>query len=332
MTQKQQAAKAVVERFPKLGARTLGRKLYAENRGLFKSYDLAYQTVRRCLGVAGRVARANMSDKSSFREPRGFHVDHFDDIPDPIPEPWEPFKIEAPCRALVISDVHIPFHDPVALKCALREGKRRKVDTVVLNGDICDCHDQSKFEKDPTKKVWPEEIRVMRTFLDVLRKEFKQARIVYKMGNHEERYVHYMMRNCPIYLDIPEFNFEEIMHLNKHGIAMVGDKRRISLGEHFDLMHGHEYGNGSSRNPADKLFQNAKSHCLCGHFHRSGHFSTRTLTDHVISTWAAGCLCQLHPKYRPANDWNHGFSVVEVDRSSAFQVQNFRIFDGQVYQ
>ncbi len=329
-TLKQEAVRSAVTRFPNLGARTIARKVHADNKGLFPCYDAAYSAVRRALGVHGEYSRKLCSDKSSFREARGFHVDHFDDIPDPIMESWEPLVITGPAKALVISDVHVPFHDPVALKVALREGKKRGADTVILNGDITDCHDQSKFDKNPMDRIFPEEIKTMRILLGAIRQEFKKARIIYKLGNHEERYIKYFMRQAPILLDIPDFNFEEIMHLNKFGIEMVADQRRISFGP-LDIMHAHEL-RITGRNPADKMLQVAKSHCLGGHNHKSGQASSRTLTGHVISTWSTGCLCQLTPRYLRFNDWNHGFAFPELDRQNAFQVHNFRIFDGQVYQ
>ena len=303
----------------------------ADNKGLFSGFNAAYSAVRGALGVHGNKCRREAADKSAFREPRGFHVDYFDDIPDPIVESWEPYDIPGPADALILSDVHFPFHAPEPLRAACREGKRRGADTIVLNGDICDCTEQSLFEKDPGVRIFPEEIRIMRLFLETLRKEFKKARIIYKLGNHEERYIRYMQRQAPILLNIKEFQFEEIMHLKQHGVEMVTDKRRITFGP-LALMHGHEFGVGSSRTPAEKFYQNAKSHCLGGHFHRSGQVSHRALTGHVISTWSTGCLCQLHPQYCRVNDWNHGFAFAEKDKHDAFQVHNFRIFDGKVYQ
>ena len=335
MTLKQEAVRTAIARFPNLGARTLARKVMADNKGLFSGFNAAYSAVRGALGVHGNKCRREAADKSAFREPRGFTVDHFEDIPDGLThyKDWESFQIPGPVKALVISDVHVPFHAAEPLRAALREGKRRGADTVILNGDLCDCHDVSDFLKDPRLKVFPEEIRVMRLILETIRQEFGKARIIYKLGNHEERYIRYLMRQAPILLDLPEFDFGEILRLKQYGVELVSDKRPIALGK-LNVIHGHEYRFGISNpvNAARGFFLRSKAHCLGGHFHQTSQHSEKNIEELVVSTWSTGCLCDLHPDYSPINNWNHGFAFVEVDKGGGFQVHNFRIFDGKVYQ
>ena len=50
-----------------------------------------------------------------------------------------------------------------------------------------------------------------------------------------------------------------------------------------------------------------------------------------MSTWSTGCLCDLHPDYRPLNNWNHGFAIVEVAKDGTFQVQNKTVINGTIY-
>jgi hypothetical protein len=52
-------------------------------------------------------------------------------------------------RYLVLSDVHIPYHDEDALTTALEWGLNNDVDTIILNGDIMDCYPVSSFVKGP---------------------------------------------------------------------------------------------------------------------------------------------------------------------------------------
>jgi hypothetical protein len=100
------------------------------------------------------------------------------------------------------------------------------------------------------------------------------------------------------------------------------------------VIHGNEYTFAIS-NPvsaARGLFLRAKVHATCGHFHRTSQFSDATLEQDVISTWSAGALCDLHPRYNPINSWNHGFQMVHVDKDGAFEVSNMRIVHGKAYQ
>jgi predicted phosphodiesterase len=42
-------------------------------------------------------------------------------------------------KCVVLSDVHFPFEDKVAVQMAIDYIKKAKPDTVILNGDIMDC-------------------------------------------------------------------------------------------------------------------------------------------------------------------------------------------------
>ena len=81
-------------------------------------------------------------------------------------------------KALVISDIHIPYHDDEALEVALKAGEKAKVDTVVLLGDVLDFYRISRFSKDPRRKSVTLEMEEGRAFLEQLRKRFPKARIV----------------------------------------------------------------------------------------------------------------------------------------------------------
>lgn len=333
MTHQQEVVRSLLDRFPNSPALTLGKKLFREHPGLWPSLNAAHCAIRRVLGVQGKFLRKATPDKTLYREPRMAGVDYFEDIPDGIKEikDWDLYRVDGPLKALVINDVHIPFHDP-ALKVALRRGKGEGCNSVILNGDILDCHDQSKFEKDPTKKFWAEELRTVRVLLESLRKEFgKKARIIYKMGNHEERYIAYMRRQCPIYLDIMEFDFPEITWINKFGVELVDHHRPIAFGK-LNILHGHEYRMASAVNAARGLFLRAKAHSICGHLHATSSHAEPNVEQTVLSTWSIGCLCDLHPLYRPINNWNHGFAIVDVASGGEFEVQNFKILKGRPYR
>lgn len=244
---------------------------------------------------------------------------------------WEPYIIEGDTRALILSDIHIPYHRKRPITMAIKYGKYRRVDTIILNGDILDCYAISKWETDPRERNFPEELEVLEKFFRYLRSEFPHAKIVYKLGNHEERWESYMIRKSPELIGVKEFQIENLLKLKEHRIDLVIDKAPIVLGD-LNVLHGHEYRFAISNpvNPARGLFLRTKANAMCGHFHQSSYHTAKSVNEKIIATWSTGCLCDLHPKYLPINDWVHGFAVVDV-RSGKFSVENKVVREGKIY-
>src|ERR1700692_2903320 len=85
-------------------------------------------------------------------------------------------------RALVFSDPHIPYHSPIALQAAILYGMERKCNTVVINGDFIDFAAISQWNKDPRIRSISGELQIGKQVLKWIRKNFPNARILYKMG------------------------------------------------------------------------------------------------------------------------------------------------------
>jgi hypothetical protein len=137
---------------------------------------------------------------------------------------------------------------------------------------------------------------------------------------------------CPELLGIPDFDWSSIFSLDEQGIELVDGKRPTRLGK-LNVIHGHEYRFQISNpvNPARGFFLRAKSHVLGGHFHQTSSHSEKSIENKVVTTFSTGCLSNLHPEYRPLNNWNSGFAFVQVEANGAFHVDNLRIIDGEVY-
>lgn len=333
MTPQQSVVSALLRRFPNAHTKTLARIAYRENKPLFTSLETARTAFRRARGNLGDKAARQAADKSNFK-PAGKSGDPFAKLPESKThfDDWASHQISGPARALVLSDIHFPYYDRTATLVALNYGKKIGADTLILNGDTFDFFSISDWLKDPRQRNFPEEVKLVREFLSCLRSGFPRARIVFKEGNHEERYYRYMFVKAVELLGIPEFEFASVLKLADIRAEHVGDKRPIRLGK-LNLIHGHEYRFPISNpvNPARGYYLRAKAHCLGGHLHQTSQHSEKNLEQNIISTWSTGCLCDLHPDYRPLNNWNHGFAFVEVDRSGAFEVQNLRIIAGKVW-
>jgi predicted phosphodiesterase len=232
---------------------------------------------------------------------------------------------------LILSDIHIPYQDNLALSVAINEGIRQGCDAVILNGDALDCHMISDFVKDPRKRKFKDELYAMRQFVDTLRGQFPTAHIYYKEGNHEERYWRYMRIKAPELFDIDAFDFASLCHLDKHNITWIDGKSKLNIGK-LSIFHGHEFGKQflPSVNVARGLFMKTKVSALCGHHHQTAEHNERDANGKFITCWGVGCLSELSPDYNPYSKYNHGFAIVTKGKNGYFSVQNLRIHEGQI--
>jgi predicted phosphodiesterase len=242
-------------------------------------------------------------------------------------------QLDGPSCGLVISDLHIPYHDKTAVQCVLNESKRRELDWILLGGDMLDVYALSSWETDPRERDFKSEVRKMRVFLSILRDTWPEIPIIYKWGNHEERYVRYMECKAQELLDVDDFKLSKVLRCNTLDIQTVEERQIVKLGK-LNFIHGHEYkfAIGNPVNPARGLFLRGKVNAFCGHFHQTSQHSENTMNDDWISCWSIGCLSDLHPRWMPLNKWNHGFAFIELDKVGAFSIENLRIIDGTVWR
>jgi predicted phosphodiesterase len=333
MNPSREVALKLLREFPNAATKTLARKAYAEFPELWNSLDTCRGMFRRLRGASGVRDRSKSSVKEFFREPQK-PGDPFEKLPEPLQtvEQWKPVQIDGPLKVGVICDPHIPYHNTVALRTALNCCRDRGADVLLFNGDLADFFAVSFWEKDPRNRNFKAERDAVVEFLGIARNAFPKARIVWKLGNHEERFARYMQLKAPELLDLAEFSFEHVFKLSEFGVELVKDRNPIAIGALWAI-HGHEYKVAIQNpvSPARGLYLRAKVSCVTGHFHQTSQHSEPDLTDKVTSTWGVGCLCDLHPGYMPLNKWNHGFAFVEVDKDGAFQVDNLRIVGGKAW-
>lgn len=253
------------------------------------------------------------------------------ELPKPMEREYKPFSASESGKWLVLSDVHLPYHDVRTVELAIRHAKRERVKGVLLNGDILDSHELSTFDRDPSAPRYIEERDAALKFFDYVRASLPSTRIVYKLGNHEERLERYLWRKAPALYGLPSVTFASIFELSTYGIELVADKRVVRLGL-LNVLHGHEYRPSISApvNPARGLFLRSKAVALCGHWHQTSEHHEPTLEGTPKGCWSTGCSCQLSPGYSPLNKWNHGFAIVEVGREGKFSVRNLRVINGEI--
>ena len=252
-------------------------------------------------------------------------------LPTPVETGYKVNDIAPGLRYLLLSDVHLPYHDLCALTAAIDHGVKAGCNGVILLGDILDCYQLSRFERDPRARRFSDELKAAGQLIDYIGQRLKPRAFYWKLGNHEHRYYRYLVDHAPELLGVPAFEWSNILELDRRGVTLVPVNQILRCG-HLHLLHGNEWHGGASSpvNPARGAFMQLMSCAVVAHRHRSSMHPEPTLAGELITVWSLGCLCGLHPDYAIVNKWNHGCGV--LDATGDWRVQNVRILNGQVME
>ena len=313
MTQADQA-RDLIDKFPHVSKKELGKMLYKLNPLQFTDAEAGRKAVGRVTGAFGKKDRSKIT-----------HKDIYKGLPQGEKNDFSPFVLK-PGKYGVVADLHIPYHDLRAIELAIEYFLKAGIKNLILNGDIIDCYQLSRWDRDPRKRKFSEEVKMVQGFIKELKNDFK---IIFKMGNHSERYEKFIIQKAPELFDLEILSFENLIGVSE--IDYVKNKRIIKAGK-LNIAHGHEWGETifSPVNPARGLFLKGKTNALCGHYHQVSEHTETDMNGKVIGTWSTGCLCDLTPHYRPLNKWQHGFAIVEHEESGEFEVNNHKIVKGKI--
>jgi predicted phosphodiesterase len=327
-TIKNDIVRKYLKKFPKAPNAVLARKIYKENATSFVSVEAVRTMIRNVTGNSGSVKeKTNHTNKSEFR-PAKKSNDYC--LPQSYENDFTPYEIKQ-SRILILSDLHFPYQNNKAITAALDYGKDKKVDCILINGDLIDFANISRHEKDWRHRNITHEFEAVKTFLSSLRSNFPKTKIVYKLGNHDERWEKFLYAKAPEIFDMPEFQLEIILRLGELKIDIVKDKRPILLGK-LTVLHGHELMGMGGVNPARATFTKTMEDTLVGHYHRTSSHSEPTMNNRLINVHSQGCLCELHPMFMPINKWNLGFSYVELNiKTGEYYLDSKKIVNNKVY-
>jgi len=319
-----------------LPSKSLAELIYKKNKKVYKDVENVRDLIRYYRGQKGNRLRKQREGSDLLTEKahhaKALGINNPFGLPDTDEEEWPPYELPKGCtRILLLSDIHVPYHNIEALTIAINYGKEKNVNAVVLNGDTLDCYALSRYEKDPRKRKFSEELESCRQLLEIIQREL-QCPIYFKLGNHEERYEAYLRTKAPELLGTSEFTLDTLLKFGQYGCELIQDKRIIKAGR-LNILHGHEFGRSvfSPVNPARGYYMRAKASVICGHNHQTSEHTENNLEGKIVTTWSTGCLCEMHPQYMPINKWNHGFAYVAVDPSDGgYEVDNFRIIEGRL--
>jgi len=310
---------------------TLAKKIYNENKAVFKNVEDVRGIIRYYLGASGDERRDSLKDRKyveAYENPLGLPEEEKD-----ADFTAEPFVLPSSSMNIgIMGDLHIPYHDNRAITAAISWLKDHRIDTILLNGDVIDCYKLSHFEKDPRRRNMKDEINAVILFFDILRDTFPEAKIFFRKANHEYRWDRYMKEKAFELFNIPDFNFDEVLRLRFFDITPIYHKRRIEAGK-CHILHGDEYIGGGANivSPARWISSKTKTNTITGHFHKVSEHPEKGLDENIYSVWTVGCLCDLHPFWFPYNNWGHGCARLRIHDNGEFDVVNLKIINGKVY-
>jgi predicted phosphodiesterase len=326
-TIKQKIVREYIKKFPNTSNYTLANKILKEQSLEFDNVENIRTMIRYVTGSNGSEKNKDVKDKSLFRPARTSN-DYL--LPQSYANDFTPYEIKQ-SRILIISDLHFPYQNNEAITLALDYGKEKKVDCIILNGDVMDQANISRHERDWRARSIAEEFESVRVFLKSLRLHFPKTKIVWKLGNHEERWEKFLYNKAPEIFDVNDFQLEVLLKLGELKIEIIKDKRPIILGK-LTVLHGHELMGMGGVNPARATFTKTMEDTLVGHYHRTSSHSEPTMNNRVITVHSQGCLCEMNPMFMPINKWNLGFAYVDLNIITGdYVLENKKIIKGKIY-
>ena len=319
-----------LEKFPNAPSKTLARKIYAENTAFFDSFDIPYSRVRYYRGQLGKRQRNSMNNNSNNKFIKELKIKVMHNkltLPESHTKTRNKFTFPSGCMRLgVFGDVHIPFHDNIALETMFTKFEEENVDSILINGDLLDFYQLSFHEKDPRVVHFKDEIEAGKEFLAYIRERFSDIPIYYITGNHENRFERYLRIKASELLDMDEFRLDVILQVAAYKIEFIPFRSKVVFGD-YTIEHGDKIPGAGGVVPARTLLMRLKSNSIVNHFHKSSESSQRVYgpgEPTSIKAYSLGCMCDLAPEYMEINEWNHGFAILKRIKDKV-SVTNYKI-------
>jgi predicted phosphodiesterase len=236
------------------------------------------------------------------------------------------YRLEVDGPIAIPGDVHIPFHDPIALSTFIEHTGDGDT-TLLILGDLFDNYALSTFPKSQAKLAkytLRKEVEVAEKWINRL--EFFYKKVVYLPGNHEERWNRLVGKNPALDGMAWWWPLRDIIPPTW---SLLDVDSRIELrrgGHRFQLEHGDKASRNSSYVSADKLtglYPGQVS--IIGHNHRlAAHHRTHWINGKPVEShaYSVGHLSDIGKLgYVSAPDWQKGGMLI---RDNSVQLLSIR--------
>ena len=220
---------------------------------------------------------------------------------------------------LIGSDFHDTEVDPFVLSVFIDTAKRIQPDIIVLNGDIFDLYEFSRFDKDPRNIDLKGRFDFVRNeIFRPLREACPNAQIDLTLGNHEHRLLKHMADKTPfmrVLMELWDVDMAKLFGLPEFQINLVTK---------WDIA---AYKPAELRDQAKRNYKVYYDCFVCNHTGKetfgmsgtSGHVH-RPAVDTSVSVngplvWVTtGCMCRTNAEYTVTMEkWHNSFLIVHVD-------------------
>jgi predicted phosphodiesterase len=235
-------------------------------------------------------------------------------------------------RILIISDLHVPYHDVKAWECVLQVIRETKPDVVVIIGDFADMYSISSHPKSLDRKMnFATERDAVNAALDQVRLAAGNAcRIVFCEGNHEDRITRYLQSSAPELGGIKEIRAEGLFKIKQRNIEWVPYRTEIKIG---NCAFTHDVGR-CGVNTARQSLLDYGGNLVVGHSHRGAVVYQGEIKGSSHFCLNVGWLGDVEAidyvhRARAKRDWQLGFGLVDQDEAGYSWAQFIPVLDGR---
>ena len=229
---------------------------------------------------------------------------------------------------IVLSDLHIPFHDKKLLECWMdRLVCGTKWTGVDIIGDFIDCYSLSRFDTNPMlrRASLQDELDQGREILTGIRELVPVAEIRYSEGNHEDRLRKILWGKLRELAELRNLTIPELFELGDLNIQWHKVENPYKIGNlwytHGDLLRTH--AGMSARAKSDAM----NCSVMVGHTHRQG-WCPRTSSQGTLEAYECGHMAdQSQLDYaRSIYNWQLGWAEVHFENGYHW-VDFYRVVD-----
>lgn len=227
-------------------------------------------------------------------------------------------------REINISDLHIPYHDPLAWRLTLNIVRIVKPTKINVGGDALDFYQLSTFDKDPKQlengRLQEDLDQWFHMMRDLQRSAPSDCAYAFVPGNHEDRLRRYLNRNPELY-GLRALELPSLMRLDELGFSYHADEIDV-VPNQLIVKHGDVVRKDSAYSAKGELEKERFAiSTITGHTHRLGTHYART-RNRVVKAHENGCLCQLDPEYVKNPNWQQGFTITTHFGGELFHVED----------
>lgn len=219
-----------------------------------------------------------------------------------------------------VSDIHVPWHDPILVDAMIELAEDVNPHRFVINGDTNDFFGISRYNRALERLDMLEiELEQGKMVRRAIRNAIPNAVIEETLGNHEERLLTYPGFNAPALRSLSALKPANLFGLHELEIRHW-PTNGFRLRDDFLVEHGHTVS-GQSGATARKRLDATLISGVMGHVHRLGEFRRTGYRD--LAWFEGGCLCMLNPDYVPGEaNWKQGFWIGQFStKTNNFNVE-----------